>query len=382
MTARKKNKKKKGQTVQKPNPPNQGSLTQSSTAASHEVTVEPIPSTPPPPKKVEAFDLPGQGFRRLTDRWTAERVERVVALLHNGDREALARYLKEEVPPVPHPTDPPELLDLKGLHFDAIHYRVDLGRVRFKGLNLWSCRFHNVNFKDARFEDCLIGLSQFEEAYLRNVRFLQCDLHGVQFISSNLDFVRFESTILRFASWSDCKIDIRAIPEVLMEEKKGQWSAARDIYKALRLNLRAAGDEDGVGWAAYRQQVMARRAMFKKKEYGGWGLSMLLDILWGYGEKPGRLFFFSFLLCFLCALGFFFFGINVDGRCTSVKQALAAGEHFLRCLYFSFVTFTTLGYGDLTPCTQIGRILASMEAFAGVFVMGLFVSANVKKLSG
>ena len=57
-------------------------------------------------------------------------------------------------------------------------------------------------------------------------------------------------------------------------------------------------------------------------------------------------------------------------------------DYFFRCLYFSFVTFTTLGYGDLAPCAPFSRFLASLEAFSGVFIMGLFVTANVRKLSG
>lgn len=36
---------------------------------------------------------PGQGFRALTERWTRDRVERVVELLHKQDRKSLVKYL-------------------------------------------------------------------------------------------------------------------------------------------------------------------------------------------------------------------------------------------------------------------------------------------------
>jgi voltage-gated potassium channel Kch len=40
--------------------------------------------------------------------------------------------------------------------------------------------------------------------------------------------------------------------------------------------------------------------------------------------------------------------------------------------YFSFVTLTTLGYGDITPSTEVAKRLAVVEAFAGqVFVITL-----------
>lgn len=47
-------------------------------------------------------------------------------------------------------------------------------------------------------------------------------------------------------------------------------------------------------------------------------------------------------------------------------------------LYFSFVTLTTVGYGDLTPATSLGRALAVLEALIGqlylVSVVALVVS--------
>ena len=52
--------------------------------------------------------------------------------------------------------------------------------------------------------------------------------------------------------------------------------------------------------------------------------------------------------------------INIE--CTSGKDAL----------YFSMVTFTTLGYGDLTPNDQF-KILASGQAVLGYITLGLIV---------
>jgi len=54
---------------------------------------------------------------------------------------------------------------------------------------------------------------------------------------------------------------------------------------------------------------------------------------------------------------------------------------FSRIAYYSFVTLTTLGYGDISPKTHIGEFLAYMEAVAGVFYMAIFVSSLIN-LSG
>jgi hypothetical protein len=53
--------------------------------------------------------------------------------------------------------------------------------------------------------------------------------------------------------------------------------------------------------------------------------------------------------------------------------------NFIRCLYLSAVTITTLGYGDLVPLTDCVRILVSSEAVIGIVIMGLFLFTLARK---
>ena len=46
-------------------------------------------------------------------------------------------------------------------------------------------------------------------------------------------------------------------------------------------------------------------------------------------------------------------------------------------IYFSFVTLTTLGFGDLLPVSPLARFLVYMEAVPGVFYMAIVVSSLV-----
>ncbi len=46
-------------------------------------------------------------------------------------------------------------------------------------------------------------------------------------------------------------------------------------------------------------------------------------------------------------------------------------------LYFSFVTMTTLGYGDITPAKSSFRTLAYLQAVAGSFYMAVVVASLV-----
>ncbi len=48
-------------------------------------------------------------------------------------------------------------------------------------------------------------------------------------------------------------------------------------------------------------------------------------------------------------------------------------------LYFSYVTLTTLGYGDITPASSPARSLAVMEAVAGVFYLTVLVARMVSQ---
>lgn len=45
--------------------------------------------------------------------------------------------------------------------------------------------------------------------------------------------------------------------------------------------------------------------------------------------------------------------------------------------YFSFVTLTTAGYGDLTPATPLTRTLVSLEAVLGQFYLAILVAGLV-----
>ncbi len=49
-------------------------------------------------------------------------------------------------------------------------------------------------------------------------------------------------------------------------------------------------------------------------------------------------------------------------------------------LYFSFITLTTVGYGDLTPATSLGRSFAVLEALTGQIYLVTIVSVLVSRL--
>ena len=63
-----------------------------------------------------------------------------------------------------------------------------------------------------------------------------------------------------------------------------------------------------------------------------------------------------------------------------VLQYLGAFTDREEAIYYTLVTFTTLGYGDFTP-VGLSRIFAAFEAFTGSFTLALFVVVFVKKMT-
>ena len=52
-------------------------------------------------------------------------------------------------------------------------------------------------------------------------------------------------------------------------------------------------------------------------------------------------------------------------------------RNFPDFIYFSFVTLTTLGFGDILPASPLSRFLVYMESVVGVFYMAVVVSSLV-----
>jgi hypothetical protein len=112
-------------------------------------------------------------------------------------------------------------------------------------------------------------------------------------------------------------------------------------------------------------------------------LSWLVDLFSGYGEKPLNVVLFSLGLIGFCGLLYFLVGVHQGDRPIGIAfehSLLSNLMDLLGCLYFSVVTFTTLGYGDIIP-HGLARPIAAFEAFVGSFTMALFVVVFVKKMT-
>lgn len=65
----------------------------------------------------------------------------------------------------------------------------------------------------------------------------------------------------------------------------------------------------------------------------------------------------------------------------TLMMHIVEGLSYLDGLWWSLVTITTIGYGDITPATTLGRALSVFVIFGGIIAMSLLTAVMVKKSS-
>jgi hypothetical protein len=56
------------------------------------------------------------------------------------------------------------------------------------------------------------------------------------------------------------------------------------------------------------------------------------------------------------------------------RHAVDASDYQVKILYYSFVTLTTLGYGDITPHGEFAQMGAVAEAIIGQLYIAVFIA--------
>ena len=69
--------------------------------------------------------------------------------------------------------------------------------------------------------------------------------------------------------------------------------------------------------------------------------------------------------------------LSFDPQAFSGIEAANWQQTFARVSYYSFVTLTTLGYGDILPTNHIAEFFVYMEAIIGVFYMAIIVASLI-----
>lgn len=173
----------------------------------------------------------------------------------------------------------------------------------------------------------------------------------------------------------------QALKENKIEQANDYYEQAEEVYRDLRKHSEHEGIFTLSGDLIQKELTMRRMQMprYSIKRI----TSKIVDLFCGYGEAPLRIVGISMLLILVCAILYTFTGLNYQGSFFIYSSSQSFSENFnffLSSLYYSVVTFTTLGYGDFTP-VGISRAIAAIEAFTGSFTIALFVVVFVKKMT-
>ena len=100
----------------------------------------------------------------------------------------------------------------------------------------------------------------------------------------------------------------------------------------------------------------------------------MLGLVSGFGEKVGRYLVSVATVVFAFGLLYSLVGQVKSSACGGIVDRLVDG------IYFSVVSFTTLGFGDYYPSSYLCRALAGAEAVIGYIMLAILVHLITRKL--
>ncbi|TPH14572.1 ion channel [Litorilituus lipolyticus] len=237
--------------------------------------------------------------------------------------------------------------------------------------------------------------ANLKSGHLFNINLMNASVMKADLRDSNLNCANLEKTNMLGVKWSGSKFENVKIGSKLKQEydaKNAQINKdmaasidyleqAEEIYRDLRKHAEHEGIFSLSGFFIQKELTM-RRLQLPRYSIARL-LSKMVDIFCGYGEAPLRIIGLSVIIIIVCAILYSFTGLNYQDTVQTIssEQSLQQNiQFFFSSLYYSVVTFTTLGYGDFTP-VGLSRAIAAMEAFTGSFTIALFVVVFVKKMT-
>ncbi|MEH0758552.1 pentapeptide repeat-containing protein [Vibrio sp. 16] len=245
----------------------------------------------------------------------------------------------------------------------------------------FSCRdadFYRADLSDAHF----FGLDLRGSSLMKS-KMLGANLHCAKLDNCNLLGAELGRAKLENVEWGKrLKQEVQAKQALKRRDSSMAASLYQEAEEVCR-NIRKQCEKQGLFETAgefFKREMRFRRYQMPRLSMKRW-ISKSVDMFCGYGEDPLRVVLFSIFLIFVCAMAYFF--LDTTGA-HPIYEGVTGWQFYLleffNSLYFSVVTFTTLGYGDISP-VGVARFIAAFEAFLGSFTMALFVVVFVKKMT-
>ena len=255
--------------------------------------------------------------------------------------------------------------------------------VDLTGADLKGSDFRGTDFTLSRLTDVSAIATDFSDANLEGVILTNADLR-----QASLEGARLHDTVLTDlhvgsgTTIGDVAIyDRDDAPPDLTDEQP--LEAAAWVYR----QLQRVYQDNSLPELARRSYYMERNARRRL----AWGQSELVKAfkweasrwIMRYGSSPYRVLLTSMVVIVAAAILYPLTGgiqeIEADRAITySIEDPERAsrwwiGQVFFKSLYFSVVTFATLGYGDIQPVGTVARFLAGVESILGALLAALLV---------
>lgn len=271
----------------------------------------------------------------------------------------------------------------------------NLEKAYFGGANLKNAILRESILKEAYLRGAILEDATLHKSCLQNADMVGANLQNAKLWSSNLQGAKLqranlknagfnEKTILQDVNWYQCQIDNSTLrfadnqlDEKVIQEKNNDYSKAKEVYRNLKNYFRQEGMYNISGEYYYREKLMETKCSWKDKKLINWISNIILYLLAGYGERPGRV--------IIWWAGIIFSFAYIYHHCNGIYNGMvynitSYNPKFLETLYFSIVTFTTLGFGDLAPKPGFFQLFASLEALLGAIFMAMFIFVFARKM--
>ncbi len=264
------------------------------------------------------------------------------------------------------------------------------GGANLKNANLRESVLTGAYLRGAILENATLHKSCLQSADMRgtnlqNAKLWSSNLQGAKLIRANLKNAGFnEKTILHDVNLYQCQIDNSTLKfadnqldKKVIQEKNNDYKKAKEVYRNLKNYFIQEGMYNISGEYYYREKLMEAKCNWKDKKYFKWISNMFLNLVAGYGERPLRvLIWWVGIILGYSFIYYFYNGIYIR----MANNINSYNPKFLEALYFSIVTFTTLGFGDFAPKPGFFQLFASFEALLGAIFMAMFIFVFVRQM--